>query len=49
MDITKNQFKKILNAHQENIKDLLVRSREIDSEITKSLEGLEFNDDEERR
>ncbi len=49
VDITQNQFKEILNTHQENIKDLLERSKEIDSEITKSLEGLEFNDDEERR
>jgi len=44
-DITKDEFKKILTTHQENIKSLLGRSKVIESEITKSLEALVFDDD----
>ena len=40
-----HEFKKILTTHQENIKSLLGRSKVIESEITKSLEALVFDDD----
>ena len=45
VDITKDEFQEILTTRQENIKSLLSQSKKIDSEITKSLEKLLFNDD----
>ena len=45
VDITQEEFRNSLGAHQENLRNLFDQSKAIESKIEKSLVGLVLHDD----